>query len=71
MGFKILNDIHKIKEKTSVKDKMHNKFITKIVNNVNNSIKKTIMFQAQICIMLFFMIKNILWNVQVEFTLTD
>ena len=50
---------------------MRNKFITKIVNNVNNSIKKTIMFQAQICIMLFFMIKNILWNVQVEFTLTD
>ena len=38
---------------------MGNKFITKIVvNNVNNSIKKTIMFQAQICIMLSFMIKK-------------
>ena len=46
-----------LKKNTTV---MRNKFITKIVNNVNNSIKKTIMFQAQICIMLCFMIKNIL-----------
>ena len=45
-----------LKKNTTV---MRNKFITKIVNNVN-SIKKTIMFQAQICIMLCFMIKNIL-----------